>query len=575
MRTSSLLLSAFITGLSAFSSAATAQNTIQLEGLSGSLRDNVNVYLQKYPPEDISTSLRFQSRLETDIKTALQALGYYNSSVEFELKPGRSGTAIVAKVTAGAPVKIERTDIQLSGDAAEDPDFLQLIRTQAPKKGEILHHGKYESLKSALRSLSLRKGYFDADFSLSRLEVAPELRQAFIRLHFQSGTRYKFGKVSFDGNQISEPRLQSLVPFDENDPYLASALGEFNQSLATTNWFSSILIQSDNEHIEDYVIPINVSVLPQRRNIIETGIGYSDDVGPRLKLNWNKPWLNSAGHSLSSKMAISSVEQSIEAAYKLPLATVATDFYQVQLGFRNRDNQDTRSQESNLALERHWLLNHNWYRTASVRWLYEDYVQADQSDTISLIMPGLSYSRTVQRGGMMPHSANRLLLGVEVSDTSWGSDASFVRLRGRAGWIGSAGTDHRFVTRLDAGAILMEAVDRLPPSLRFFAGGENNLRGYAYESVSPRNSDNELIGGRYMLTSTLEYQYRMTGNWWLATFADYGSAWTDTPDWKKGVGFGVRWGSPVGPIRLDLAWGLDNDHNGSGFRIHFALGPEL
>ncbi|MDX3773024.1 autotransporter assembly complex family protein [Chromatiaceae bacterium AAb-1] len=574
MRTSSFLLSVFVIGLSGFSGDAAAQNKIQLEGLSGELRENVSIYLQKYPPEDISTSLRFQARIEQDIQSALQAVGYYNSSVDFELKSGRSSSTIIAKVQAGQPVIIERTDIQLSGEAAEDPDFITLIRNQAPKKGAVLHHGHYEALKSALRSLALRKGYFDADFTLSRLEVAPELQQAFIRLHFRSGYRYKFGKVSFSGNQISESRLQSLVPFAENDHYLATELGEFNQSLANTNWFSSILIESDNDQIENYIIPINVTLQPQRKNSIETGIGYSDDVGPRLKLNWNKPWLNSAGHSLSTKLAVSGVEQSIEAAYKLPLPTVATDFYQVQLGVRNRDNQDTRSQEVNLALERHWLLRNQWYRTASIRWLYEDFTQADQSDTISLIMPGLSYSRSRQRGGTMPRFADRLLLGIEVSDQAWGSDASFVRLRGRAGWIGSAGNNHRFVTRLDAGAILMEAVEQLPPSLRFFAGGENNLRGYAYESVSPRNENNELIGGRYMLTSTLEYQYRMTGNWWLASFADYGSAWTDTPDWKRGVGFGVRWASPVGPIRLDLAWGLD-DGERNAFRIHFALGPEL
>jgi translocation and assembly module TamA len=119
----------------------------------------------------------------------------------------------------------------------------------------------------------------------------------------------------------------------------------------------------------------------------------------------------------------------------------------------------------------------------------------------------------------------------------------------------------------------METVENLPPSLRFFAGGDNNLRGYAYESVSPLNQQGELVGGRYMATASLEYQYRVTGNWWLATFADYGSAWTDSPDWKRGVGFGVRWGSPIGAVRIDFAWGLDAE--GSPFQLHFSLGPEL
>lgn len=556
------------------SSPARSDTTYQfkISGVDGAVRDNIDIYLQKYAESDYTPGVRFQTTLQQEIQIALQALGYYHSEISI-IQNEASPRLLQIKVLAGEPVRISQSDIQLSGDAINDADFAALLAAQAPKQGQVLHHGAYDGFKSALKSLALRKGYFDADFTLARLEVAPELKQAFVRLHFNSGTRYKFGAVSFSGNQINESGLRSLVPFSHGDYYLASQLGEFNQALAASGWFSSILVEGDTTQMQDFTLPINVALQPERRNIIETGIGYSTDVKTRLKLNWNKPWLNKAGHSLSSKLALSEIEQSVEAAYKVPLASVATDFYQVQLGFRNRDNQDTQSRESNLALERHWLLPSDWYRTASVRWLYEDFVQADQNDSISLIMPGLSYNRTKQSGGAMPSSANRLLLGVEVSDEAWGSDASFVRLRSRIGWIGSAGNNHRFVSRLDGGAILMEGLSKLPPSLRFFAGGDNSIRGYGYETVSPRNSDDELTGGRYMATAALEYQYRVKGNWWLAAFSDYGSAWDDKPDWVQGVGFGVRWASPVGPVRLDLAWGLDGPDK--GFQLHFALGPEL
>lgn len=556
-----------------FTVPAQAQTTLRLSGLTGELEANVQRYLDRYAATEISTSLRFQSRLEQDIGTALQALGYYHSEIDISLqRNGRNGSRLLIRVTPGEPTRIKETDLQILGDAQNDADFLALL-AQAPKVGDIVHHGRYDSFKASLNSLAQRKGYFDARFSIQRLEVAPSRREAFIRLHFDSGIRYRFGQVSFSGQQIASDRLQSLVPFQAGDPYLASQLGELNQALANTNWFSSILVTADTEEITEHTLPINIELAPRKRNSIETGIGYSDDVGARLKLNWLKPWLNERGHSLNTKLAISGAEQSVEAAYKLPLQSVATDFWQLQYGLRNRDYQDTRAIESNLALERHWLLANDWYRTASIRWLYEDYTQADQEDSSSLLMPGISFSRSRQSGSGMPRQADRLSLGIEVSDPSWGSDASFVRLRGRAGYIDSFGDRHRMVSRLDAGAILMETVENLPPSLRFFAGGDNNLRGYAYESVSPLNQQGELIGGRYMATASLEYQYRVTGNWWLATFADYGSAWTDSPDWKRGVGFGVRWGSPIGAVRIDFAWGLDAE--GSPFQLHFSLGPEL
>lgn len=549
-----------------------AQTAIRLSGLNGELQDNVQLYLDRYSADEISTSLRFQSRLEQDINTALQALGYYHSEINIELQSRKNSSRLLINVAAGEPTLIADVDLQLSGDAATDPDFIALL-TQAPQTGQILHHGQYDSFKSSLNRLALRKGYFNASFTLARLEVAPSLKQAFVKLHFDSGRRYRFGEVSFQGEHIRTERLQALVPFAVGDPYLATQLGQLNQALANTNWFSSILVTGNTEQLDDFILPVEVELAPRKRNSIETGIGFSDDVGARFKLNWQKPWLNDRGHSFNSKLALSSAEQSVEVAYKMPLETVVNDFWQLQYGLRNRDYQDTRSKESNLALERHWLLKSDWYRTASVRWLYEDYTQADQKDNSSLIIPGLSFSRSRQTGSGMPIRADRLLLGIEVSDRSWGSAESFVRLRGRAGYITTLADNHRLIGRFDAGAILMEQVDNLPPSIRFFAGGDNNLRGYAYESVSPRNSDGELIGGRYMATTSLEYQYRVKGNWWLATFADYGSAWSNTPDWKRGVGFGVRWGSPIGAVRLDFAWGLDAE--GSPFQLHFSLGPEL
>ena len=568
----SLALFALLT--TSFMLCAQSQLKLQVTGIKGALKDNVDIYLQKFQEDDAIPGLSFHSELEREVRTALEALGYYHSEIQIEASAEQPHN-ITLHVNAGEPVRIETADIQLLGDAAADKDFLALQQQQAPAVGKVLHHGQYDGFKQALRNLALRKGYFDARFTETRLEVAADLYQAFIHLHFDSGTRYKFGEVRFHGNQIETERLHSMLPFAPEDDYHVNKLGELNQTLAASGWFSSILVEGDVENIKQYHLPIEVNLEPERRNIIETGIGYSTDVGPRLKLNWHKPWLNKAGHSLRSDMAISEIEQSIEAAYKLPLTTAATDFYQVQLGFRNRDNEDTASRESNLLLERYWLLSSDWYRTVSVRWLYEDFVQADQSDNISLIMPGVSYNRTKQKGGSMPYSANRLSLRVEVSDEAWGSDASFVRLRGRAGWIGSAGDNHRFVTRVDGGAILMETLRSLPPSLRFFAGGDNSIRGYSYETVSPRNDEGELTGGRYMLTGSLEYQYRLSGNWWLATFTDYGSAWDDTPDWVQGVGAGVRWASPVGPVRLDFAFGLDQPGGGSGFQLHFSLGPEL
>ncbi|MGI5308975.1 autotransporter assembly complex protein TamA [Rheinheimera sp. WS51] len=560
------------------SSLVLAQETsIKLLGVKGAVKENIELYIASVSLAQNPSSIRFRSQLEQEISTALQALGYYQSKISFSVEGEKKQKLLIA-IEPGEQVTIAVADIQITGDGQNDPDFITIINQQAPKVGESLHHGRYDGLKSAFNSLALRKGYFDASFSLNKLEVSPSLNEAYIRLHYNSGPRYLFGEVKFDDIKIDLKRLQSLVPFTPNTPYQASLLGKFNQDLSATGWFSTILVEADAdaEDIKDHIVPLHVNLDLQKRNIVETGIGYSDDIGPRFQLNWHKPWLNSAGHSLTSKLQLSKVEQTIEAGYKIPLESVSTDFYQIQFGLKNKDNKDTQSRESNLVFERHWLLKSDWYRTASLRWLTEDYVQADDSGNSNLIMPGLSYSRSRSNQGKsrMPTSADRFLISMEFSDPIWLSDLRFIRLRSRIGWIKTLSSKHRVVARADAGAVLFEQVENLSPSLRFFAGGVDNLRGYSYESVSPYDEDGKLIGGRYMATASAEYQYNVKQNWWLATFFDYGSAWNSSPDWKKGVGLGLRWASPVGPVRIDFAFGLDK-LQGNGFQLHLSLGPEI
>jgi hypothetical protein len=242
---------------------------------------------------------------------------------------------------------------------------------------------------------------------------------------------------------------------------------------------------------------------------VETGLGYATDVGARLKASWFKPWVNDRGHSLNADLELSQREQNLETSYKFPLRDVANDYYQLSFGYKNKDLLDTDSTSYNLKGERHWLLSNQWQRTLSLRWLYEDYVQGAQRDTSNLVLPGFAFSRNRDTGGSMPLDADNYLLSVEAANTSWGSDTDFIRLYGRAGWIGSFSEDQRWLVRMDAGAILQEQIANIPPSLRFFAGGDSSLRGYGYQTIAPVNAEQELIGGIRLATVNLEYQHRV------------------------------------------------------------------
>lgn len=573
-------LTSLLTCLLIFSATPSyAETDLTIEGLDGDLEDNVSSYLSAIKESEYSTSLRFQSRVKENITDALKALGYYNPDIQFKIEGDRDNPEadheIIVTVDAGIPTIIYESDIVIEGEAATDADFLRLIDRSKLNLGQVLNHGNYEGLKSALRNLALQKGYFDGQFIVTRLQVSPSRNQAFVHLHYQSGQRYVFGSTSISGSQIEQKRVQSLVPYQAGDPYQSILVGELNQNLSSSEWFSNISVEPDIASVdEEKSLPMKVRVSPQTRNQIETGLGYSTDVGPRGKLSWKKPWLNKYGHSVGASVMLSHPEKTFTANYKIPLDDVLKDYYLVQYGFKDENDNDTDSQEQNLSFERHWLYDNGWHRTIYLRLLYEDYIQASESGHSLFALPGISFSRVRSRGNTMPMWGDKQSISFEYGDPALFSDTRIIRVLGHTGWIRGIGRNHRFLTRVDAGGAFADNWSEVPPSLRFFVGGVNSLRGYGYEEVSPKDNNDELVGGAYMATSSFEYQYRVTGNWWGAAFLDVGDAWTDTPNWKKGGGLGIRWGSPVGPVRLDFAYGLDAD-SGDEFRIHFTLGPEL
>ncbi|WP_150142324.1 autotransporter assembly complex protein TamA [Candidatus Enterovibrio escicola] len=555
--------------------AAVADVDFDIRGLDLALEANVKVYLNSIPEHERWLNFHFQSRVTEKVSEALQALGYYEPIIMFMIKDRTSKTdaTVVLDINAGDPILIGDVDVELIGEASADPVFTKLLET-APKEGDVLNQGQYGALKSSITSLAIRRGYFAAKYTLARLEVAPGLRKAYIRLHFNSGVRYHFGEVIYNNSQINDLRLDSLLTFQEGDPYSINKLGMFNQDLSNTGWFSSVLVEAGIDDMHDNHVPISVSLSPAPRNLLETGLGYSRDIGTRVKIGWAKPWINNLGHSFNTELYISKPKQTIESTYKIPLENVQLEYYQVQLGFKKFDNKDKSSRELTTSVSRHWKYNTGWQHSVYIRWLYSAYTKANALHISNLMLPGINFSRVRSLGGAMPSWGDKQSITFEVANSLWGTHIKFYRVIGQTAWIRSKNDNSRRIARLNVGCVFTDKFNSVPPSLIFFVGGDNSIRGYNYESISPRDVYSNRVGGSYMATGTLEYQYRITGNWWAAMFIDAGDAWRDrNPSWKTSGGVGVRWESPIGPVRLDIAHGIENTMD--TFKFYFSLGPEL
>ena len=143
-----------------------------------------------------------------------------------------------------------------------------------------------------------------------------------------------------------------------------------------------------------------------------------------------------------------------------------------------------------------------------------------------------------------------------------------------AKWIWSLPNEARIIFRGEVGTTWKDDFNALPPSVRFFAGGDTSVRGYEYESLGPTDTDGEVIGGSSLAVASVEYEHPIVPRWSVAAFVDSGDAFDDSSfETNTGVGVGFRWQSPLGPIRVDVAKPFDGDDRGA--RLHISLGPDL
>lgn len=557
-----------------FGGTASAAVRLEITGAPAELRDNIRAHVGDLPQDGAETGRRLQQRILQAARQAANALGYYNGG--FDLKRERKDEDVILRlqVVPGERVLITAADIELAGAAEQDPAFQKARENLPIKVGQPLNHGEYESAKHSLQNLALRRGYFDARFERHRVLVDAVDNTAKVELDFDSGERYRIGAVSFSETRFDEELLYKMVPFDEGDFYNTDQIVEFNRALLESQYFSSVRVRPLPDQATDYRVPVDVSLETAEPNKVGLGLGYSTDIGPRAQTNWQRRWLNRRGHSAGAQLELSEPRQTLETTYRIPLSSPINDVLEFQLGLQDEDLQDTESRRATFSVQRLQRLQSGWRRTISIRWDYTDFSVGDEHEITTLILPGLGFSRTRTSGGIDPLRGDRLLFNTEVAYPELGSDIElqYVRLGGR--WLQSVSRKHRILLRADAGALATSNFDKVPPALRFFAGGDQSVRGFAYNSLGPKNADGDLVGGHYLLTGSVEYAYQFLDAWRLALFTDAGNAMDSFDiDPKIGTGFGIHWISPVGPIRLDFAWGVSEEK--VPFRLHFSMGPQL
>ncbi|WP_122491069.1 autotransporter assembly complex protein TamA [Pseudomonas viridiflava] len=554
---------------------ADARLDVQITPANPDLKANIEGYVGELGDRNAQALRNFSLGAEQQAEKAAQALGYYQAQIDSEIQDGEN-PRLVIKVLPGEPIRLRNVVVRVEGPAASLKAF-KVPQSDALKAGAVLNHGHYEDAKRLIQNQASRYGFFSGRFTSQRLAIDPRAGVADIELVYDSGPRYSLGKVMFSGDSpFDEDLLKRMVPFKENTPYDSQLIAELNQAMQASGYFEGVRVDAAPTAAVGQVIPVTVQLETRKPRTMGLGLGFSTDVGPRGRANWTRHWANAQGHSYGFESELSAPRQNVGLWYDVPLDPPLTDKLRFAGGYQYEEIAGTDSLSKLLTVGPEWhsKLPSGWERVISLKWQREEYRLGDDSGLSTLLMPGISYSYLRSDDRIDPHKGYRLQFDAQVAKEGLGSDANLVRGNVLLKGLTTVAQNHRFLGRVQFGGNFTDGYTSIPPSLRFFAGGDQSVRGYDYQTLSPTNSDGDRIGGRYMVAGSVEYQYSIAEKWRLATFVDQGNSFNnlDLPSLKTGVGFGVRWVSPVGPLRLDLAHPLDDD---GGVRLHFSMGPEL
>ena len=557
--------------------------SIQIQGNGDQLLKNAKAHLSLSALEDKQVPSIFRVRYlarqgEREIATALEPYGFYNASISHEVIEAEEQWTVSYKIDIGPVTTYAEIKVQLLGRAKKDTAFIELLNKLQPKLGEPLVHERYESLKSGLRNLAAERGYYDAHFTRQKLWVERTTQTATLALEFDSGPRYLFGDTVFCCSFLDDSLLNRFMQYQPGEYFNTRDLLDLQVDLAGSEYFKRVEIAPRWESSEDGKVDIDVTLEPNKRNRYQYGLGYGTDTGARVTLGFDRRWVNTRGHRLSSVLRLSEVQNTGYVSYQIPGNDPARDAYSFNGEVTDRSYEQQRSTLYRATMQdlRHY---DRWHRIYQLAYQREKYAFGDGAmESSSFLIPSIEWSliesSKLAQNRNIVDDGYRLSFLIQGAHDSVMAATTFASLKVSGKWVHRLDEQWRVLARGEVGVLKADDFEQLGPTLRFFAGGDHSVRGYAFQQLGPENQEGVVLGGRYLVASSIEVDYAINQNWRLALFTDLGNSMMDwNESLKQSIGFGVRWVSPIGPVRLDLAQAIDEPSK--PWRIHLTLGPDL
>jgi translocation and assembly module TamA len=508
------------------------------------------------------------------IRELLATEGYFSPAIDYTLD--RQGSPWVARfnINLGAPTIIDTVAIHFSGELADGPHADQqrqerLRRQWSLEPGEIFTQARWSDAKSTLLKNLLNRLYPAARIADSEARIDPEKHIATLTVNIDSGPAFTFGQLEIKGLQRYSPdMIERLNPIQPGDPYSQEKLSELQSRLQDSGYFSSAFATIEVDPAQSQHVPVHVDLTENKRKRLSLGGGFSTDTGARAQAKWLDRNFLGRNWRLESDLRIDRETRLLGADVFLPalangwLPSFGAHYERTDTAGELDDKIRTGARVSSpdKLNESVWAMDFLADR--------QQIANADANNRQALIgsytytMRRLNNPINPRRGYVASATLGAGLRGV-------GNEKSLVRAVGRVTWLSPTVQRWQAVLRGEIGQVFGADRTTVPGDLLFRTGGDQTVRGYAYNSLGVLQNG-AVVGGTVTAVISAELVYQLTPAWGAAVFTDAGNAADSWGDFrlKQGSGVGARWRSPIGPVNIDLAYG----HATRTPRLHFSVG---
>jgi translocation and assembly module TamA len=543
------------------------------EMLAEPLRKGLNLVRWQGDPQMTPELLRrLADEAAQDAREVAAAEGYFSPQVRVAIDEQAQPWRVLVQLEPGERTTIAAVEIRFSGPVTADEQArgaLERVRAAwGLARGQPFRQEDWESAKrGAVRELA-RWRYAAARLGKSEAQVDPATRQARLSVELESGPPFRFGPVQVSGTRrYPEQIVENMNPARPGDDYDRDVLVVYQRRLVETGYFASVQAEIDAQDASAAAAPLRVAVVEGQSKNVETGVSYNTDVGPRLQLRYGDQDLRDSAWRLRSGLSVDRKKQEVQLDLDSPPRPNAR--------WNNFFSSASRADIQNEVARTFALgVAHNFgtdlaNSAAILSWHLEDQRAGESvSDsrhavylglrrgfrsTDDVIAPRVGYFGSLEVGGGLPSVSTQ----------------EFLRAIGKASLFVPLGGSDDLLLRAQAGAVRADTRRGIPTTFLFRTGGDQTVRGYAFESLGVREAD-AIVGGRRLFVASVEYTHWFAEEWGVAAFVDAGDAWDEGERFRAalGYGLGLRLRTPIGPARIDLAYGEDTQE----LRLHLSVG---